>query len=241
MLVDEIYQRGTDMALINNLKDKTTNQIKDICCNMKPAINLKYKKNHKVIKGWKGKKKGLLQVLWERGHIDITKINQYVMKKASNNNTSDDLSMSLPHMLAECDDFKNEICQLEYIGKCIGVKVLITPKFHAELAGEGIEYAWGVSKSVYRKIPWEMRKGKDNFMKLVEECLDPTKVLSLNNVRRFSKKARNYMKVYQLIESKKNDLSSDKSLNKDVIKLCKDIEEIDYKSIEKMAKQMKNH
>ena len=106
MLIDEIHQRGTYMALINNLKDKTTNQIKDICCSMKPPINLEDRKTHKMVKGWKAKSKGLLQVFSERGHIDSTKVNQYVMKKTSNNNTLDDVSMILPHMLAACNDFK---------------------------------------------------------------------------------------------------------------------------------------
>jgi hypothetical protein len=32
---------------------------------------------HRLIPGWAGKGKGLLQVLWERGWIDKSKISQY--------------------------------------------------------------------------------------------------------------------------------------------------------------------
>ncbi len=33
----------------------------------------------KIQLGWEGKQKGLLQVLWERGWIDMTKINEYTI------------------------------------------------------------------------------------------------------------------------------------------------------------------
>ena len=33
----------------------------------------------KTIKGWEGKLKGLLQVLWEQGWIDVTKLCHYTM------------------------------------------------------------------------------------------------------------------------------------------------------------------
>ena len=59
---------------------------------------------------------------------------------------------SLTHLISQCDDFKNEITDLEHL--CIEVSkdslnksyILFTPKFHCELAGEGIEYSWGASK-----------------------------------------------------------------------------------------------
>ena len=46
-----------------------------------------------------------------------------------------------------CTDFTNEKTQLEYVCGCLGVKVVITTKYHAEYAGEGIEYSWGAAKS----------------------------------------------------------------------------------------------
>ena len=37
-------------------------------------------------------------------------------------------------------------------------EILTTPKYHAEISGEGIEYAWGVAKSMYRKIKLSHKK-----------------------------------------------------------------------------------
>jgi len=37
----------------------------------------------------------------------------------------------------------NEKSQLEYVCESLGVEALITTKYHAEYAGEGIEYSWG--------------------------------------------------------------------------------------------------
>ena len=55
--------------------------------------------------------------------------------------------------------------------KEVGVSVIISPKFHAEMAGEGIEYSWGVSKCVYRGMPLaDSKKGKASFKALVNEC-----------------------------------------------------------------------
>jgi hypothetical protein len=51
-----------------------------------------------------------------------------------------DLQFSLYHVMAECIDFKEEKTALQYLGTQLGVSVQLTPKFHAERAGEGIEY-----------------------------------------------------------------------------------------------------
>jgi hypothetical protein len=44
--------------------------------------------------------------------------------------------------MAECVDFKNEETALQYLGTQLGVTVELTPKFHAKLAGKGVEYSW---------------------------------------------------------------------------------------------------
>jgi hypothetical protein len=51
-----------------------------------------------------------------------------------------DLQYSLRHLLSECMDFKHEETALQHLGTQLGVSVKLTPKFHAELVGEGIEY-----------------------------------------------------------------------------------------------------
>jgi len=61
--------------------------------------------------------------------------------------------------------------QLEYVCSSLGVKVLITTKYHAEYAGEGIEYSWGAAKAIYRHYPLYSKKGKVNFIGLVSKCI----------------------------------------------------------------------
>ncbi len=56
---------------------------------------------------------------------------------------------SLEHQLETCTDFANEQTQLEYVCSSLGVRVLITKKYHAEYAGEGIKYSWGAAKAIY--------------------------------------------------------------------------------------------
>lgn len=62
---------------------------------------------------------------------------------------SDECEYSLLSLMESCLDFANKITELQSMGKEPGVEVMITPKFHADIAGEGIEYAWGVAKSVF--------------------------------------------------------------------------------------------
>ena len=43
-------------------------------------------------------------------------------------------------------DFKNELSEIELTLNSIGAEVVFTPNAHCELAGNGVECAWGVSK-----------------------------------------------------------------------------------------------
>jgi hypothetical protein len=65
---------------------------------------------------------------------------------------------SLKNLMALCFDFAGEMTALQHVGHKLGVPVLIIPKFHAKMAGEGIEFSWGVSKSVYRRMPLDSTK-----------------------------------------------------------------------------------
>jgi hypothetical protein len=57
----------------------------------------------------------------------------------------------LEKVVGECSDFQNETSQLQFIATELGVSVIMTPKSHAELAGQGIEYSWGYSKLKFRQ------------------------------------------------------------------------------------------
>lgn len=78
----------------------------------------------------------------------------------------------------------------------MGAHVIINPKYHAEIVGEGIKYAWGAAKSWYRRIRLADKKGKEQFMNNVREALSRDNVLTLKNIRRFSKRLRAYLLTY---------------------------------------------
>ena len=59
---------------------------------------------------------------------------------------------SLKLLLAEEEDFKNEMTQVEYIGETCGVHIYMSPKGHPEVAGMGIENIWAAGKQTYRAI-----------------------------------------------------------------------------------------
>jgi hypothetical protein len=124
---------------------------------------------HRMKPGRAGKGKGLLQVLWERGWIDESKISEY--KKI----VTDDAGFvvkefSLAHMLGTCTDFANEKTQLEFVHQSLGIEALITTKYHAEYAGEGVEYSWGAAKAVYQHYPLASKKGKEKNCHLIAKC-----------------------------------------------------------------------
>ena len=93
-----------------------------------------------------GKAKGLLQVLCERGYIDMNKPTSYTLTGRKDALGNADFSLSLCHLMAMCPDFLNEEGMMEHVGAKIGVEVMLTPKCHAEIAGEGVEYMWACSK-----------------------------------------------------------------------------------------------
>ena len=125
-----------------------------------------------IKEGWEGKAKGLLQVLWERGVIDSTNIKQYSLTgKKDAFGCVVDYGTSLRHIMGLCNDFINEEGMLQHIAKCISVEVLLTPKRHAELAGEGVEYIWGGAKGEYRRLSLAQKRGKDNFKTSLYHCL----------------------------------------------------------------------
>ena len=109
----------------------------------------------KVLEGWEGKPKGLLQVLWERGWIDDTydkAYNNYTIAGRKNEFNLIQTETSLKFLMASCTDFEEEETMLQAMASKMGVLVDRSPKCHCEIAGEGIEYSWALSKNHYRSI-----------------------------------------------------------------------------------------
>ena len=119
-----------------------------------------------------GKSKGLLQVLWERGFIDGTSIEKYKLTGKNDDFGIVDNSTSLRHMMTMCSDFLHEQGMMEFIGRKVGVEVILTPKCHAELAGDGVEYVGMLQEPLSKSIPeGKERERKDKFIEAVRKCL----------------------------------------------------------------------
>ena len=88
--------------------------------------------------------------------------------------------------------------------------ILFTPKFHCELAGEGIEYSWGAAKHFYHKQSLEYKKTLQKFINLVKTSV---KRVNIQMVRRFAARAHGYMLAYQHMKMEdelKNNLTPEK-------------------------------
>jgi hypothetical protein len=136
-------------------------EIKEILANTH-GISLQYPKA-RITEGWSMKAKGLLQILWERGWINpgecmafkqdknagrIVNTSFYTINGRKDPRTGQILdSTSLRALMGQCTDFKEEDTALQFLRKHLGLRVLFTPKFHCEFAGEGIEYNWAHAKA----------------------------------------------------------------------------------------------
>jgi hypothetical protein len=142
--------------------------------------------------GWMNQPKGLQQVLWERGWIDESNLVSYKAAFQENN------QFSLQWLMSQCPDFAQEKSAMEALlhrisSDAFNVSILVTPKYHCELAGEGIEYSWGLAKRHFRNLPLLDKKGRVNFIDSVRMCVEYVKV---NHVRQFAAKTRRYMLTY---------------------------------------------
>ena len=75
---------------------------------------------------------------------------------------------------------------------------------YPEVAGEGIEFAWGISKLFYHQQPLIMKRSKNLFHFLVDRALSE-EVLSTQQMRAFSRHARQYMLAYHAISKQKSE------------------------------------
>jgi hypothetical protein len=111
----------------------------------------------------------MLQILWERGWIGSTKVVTARSIRYSKDGKKEDFGQdgklkeasrqyALSYLLQQCADFKDEKSDLEHLatdlsGRDTTISILFTPKYHCELAGEGIIYCWGAAKGMYQKLP----------------------------------------------------------------------------------------
>ena len=167
-------------------------------------------------------------MLYERGFIDVDHLNEY-SKNGKKEHIGDDGNILdnckkyvLTDIMAECDDFKNQKNAMEELCENLSniaeqsIHILTSPKYHCEIAGEGIELNWGYLKKCYRNIPLQSKKTKSAFDTSVRQSKDK---VTIDLVRKFAAKTRRYMLSY--LNVKQEDLS--------------------YENIEKFVKKIATH
>jgi hypothetical protein len=225
-LIDTDHGRNAGRITLSKM---TVRELRKLASNLGMATTRTV--TQRFIPGWAGKGKGLLQVLWEQGWIDETKTSQY--KKVVTDDAGFPVKeFSLAMMLESCIDFANEKTQLEFVCESHGAEALITTKYQAEYAGEGIEYSWGAAKSIYRCYPLASKKGKEKFVDLVLKCTS-REVLTTEMMRKFSCQARSYMLSYKALEILGEQGTGGES---DTMSL-----DITHKQIENMQKIIRSH
>ena len=201
-LLKDLRQSGYDTTKQRYLKD----DLIALCGQRNTSVMVE---ECEVKEGWLGRPKGMLQILWERGWIDSTKVvssrSMRYSKEGKKGDFGEDGKLKdenrqyvLSHLLKQCKDFKEEMSDLEHLAKELGgpdatISILFTPKYHCELAGEGIEYCWGAAKRIYRKLPLKKKRSWEAFRTSVFESLTN---INVDMCRRFSAKARGYMMGY---------------------------------------------
>jgi hypothetical protein len=131
---------------------------------------------------------------------------------------------------------------LQYHGRLLKVKVVRTPKYYPEIAGEGIEYDWGCGKGFYHRLPLSVKKTKIKFRESVKKSLDMNKVLTIRRHRLFSKRAREYMVSYSILDNNNSEEEVDNNNNSnDNGKREETKPQMIAYLIEKIAKHYKSH
>ena len=96
-------------------------------------------------------------------------------------------------------DFLEQETLLQVYCRKLGAKSDHTPVAHCEVAGEGIEFDWGYSKTVYRSKPLSEKRNKSQFHSLVDSVLS-NDVLTLSVCRSNAQRARQYMLAYMTLD-----------------------------------------
>jgi hypothetical protein len=162
------------------------------------GIPLSYEQQE-IVQGWEGKPKGMEQILWERGWINPSQNRKvYTVHGTKDSMGAIRKDTSLRYLMSNLKDFESQETMLQLKAKEMGILMDRTPKCHCELAGEGIEYAWGCAKNHYRRQPLKDKRGKENFRQTVRKCFS-RQIITTERVRLFSQRARAYILAYHKI------------------------------------------
>ena len=198
--------------------------------------------SNKVIEGWEGKSKGLLQVLWERGWINNENNKAYHYYTLAGRKNEYNLiipASSLKSLMESCTNCKEEETLLQHMGTKMGIVIDRTPKCHAKIAGEGIQYSWGCAKNHYRRVLLDKKRGRENFIRTVRECMSET-IITRERVQKFSRRARRYVLGYHVLWQMQQGIITDSSNSEEQTSTSDNLAIIPAK-LEQMVKKFKTH
>lgn len=137
--------------------------------------------------------KGIKQILMERGLWQNSFRSQAPVIDGIRR-----FDLCAKNVLSACSDFANAKTMLQEFIEKRGeqFKVRKTPICHPEIAGVGIEYAWGLAKKTYKRLAERLNNVKGcnkHQARHVSKCLS---LVSLEHGRRFSGKAHEYKMAY---------------------------------------------
>ncbi|CAM9157910.1 unnamed protein product, partial [Hapterophycus canaliculatus] len=128
---------------------------------------------------WGGKPKGVRQMLWERG----------LWKDGMTGKAEVSSGLNAFAVLGNCPDFREEKSALQVVVESRGHALVMSSKCHPE-------YSWGKSQLEFRrKINDEDPSHLEQNMR---KALNTEQVLTLERVRRFARRTRDYRRTYAL-------------------------------------------
>jgi hypothetical protein len=84
------------------------------------------------------------------------------------------------------------------------VTVKSTPKYHCEMAGEGVEFDWALSKNWFKRTLLKNRKTSSQFLAMVRRAIS-TEVMTVARVRKCARRARAYICAYNELHNSKGE------------------------------------
>jgi hypothetical protein len=149
--------------------------------------------------GYANKAKGMRQIAWERGLHHPTEEGKMHGRKVEED-SEEDPTLSLPHVLSNCWDFAHEKTALQEYVESRGHILRMCVKGHPELAGVGIEYSWGKAKQKFRRDVNDRKSG--HLHRNIVTCFSRADAfLPLCRIRKYARKTRAYRHAYRVGKS----------------------------------------
>lgn len=155
------------------------------------------------------KAKGMKQILMERGlWVDGMRAKAPIVKGVAR------YDLSAKDVLSKQRDFLEETTLLEDMVSKRGHFLRPSPICHPEIAGQGVEYTWGMSKRYYRGMPERLENMHLAGRHMLWHVCEALAHVKPAHSRRFARKCESYKKAYADLDGKA-ELSEIEALKKE--------------------------